>query len=159
MVIDNRTNGKNYKGLKMKVFLMLVMVLCMAGLVGCGASTAQVNAISLDATTYVNETLQVYETAAPADAAQAATNSEALINSIIVAEVAAQSMPTSDQIAEDGAALIQILQELLQIIPQVMPLFGEKHAGVALTQKQQDVLAKYYDLKVRLAVVQSHRNK
>ena len=139
--------------------LALILIAVSVALWGCGAPVSDINTIATDAATCTTETLQAYEEANPADAAQAQANYTKMLNDILTAESDAKAMPTSAQIAQDAQEVISIVEDIIAIIPQVTPLFAAKNAGQTLTAKQTQTLDKFYGLEARLQAAQQHQHR
>jgi hypothetical protein len=67
----------------------------------------------------------------------------------------AQAMPSTAQIQADAAACIQIISELVAVIPDIIPVFSAQAKAEPLNEHQRQVYAKWYDLSVRLHVGQA----
>ena len=134
-------------------FLMLGLV---CGAIGCGAPLADVTATATAAATYTTDTLLVSCQADPANAATYKADATMLLTNCQTAIADAKAMPSTAQLEQDAAAAIQIIEEIIAVIPNILPIFGAQRAGTPLTDQQAATLAKFYDLKVRLQVIQ-HR--
>ena len=137
--------------------LILVVV---AALSGCGAPLADVTATATSAATYTTETLVTYAQANTADATVAAANATTLLTNCQTAIADARAMPSTAQIQADAAAAIQIIGEIIQMIPEILPVFGDKNARkYSGPADQAAILAKLYDLRTRLQVIRAHYAK
>ena len=128
-------------------------------LTGCGAPLADVTATATSAATYTTDTLMVSCQADPANAAIYKADATTLLTNCTTAIADAKAMPSTAQLEQDAAAVIQILQEIIAVIPSVLPIFTAQKAGVTLTPQQDATLAKFYDLKVRLSVIEKRYAK
>jgi hypothetical protein len=138
-----------------------ILLVCLAGLMltGCGASVQTMNLIGTDTSTYINETLPSYIAQNPGDAVNAKQNASNLTNDVIAGEIEAASLPTTAQIAADGQAIVQLLEELAQLIPIIEPLVAAKANGATLTPKEQSQVDYFYQLNDRIRVIRSHYPK
>jgi hypothetical protein len=122
---------------------------------GCGAPLSDVTATATSAATYTTETLLTYTQAAPGDSAAAAANATELLTDCQMAIADAKAMPSTQQVQADAAAAIQIIAEIIQMIPQVLPMFGDKKliTEAAISTNDMALRAKLLDLKLRLQVI------
>jgi hypothetical protein len=141
---------------------LLGPVMCLALLVvltGCGAPLADVTATGTAAATLITEALPTYETANAADAKQAAANAAVLLADCQTAIADAQAMPSTTQIEEDAAAVLQIIGEIMSVLN---PFLGDVHPAMAPAMQASKVTAlnaQCANWRARLAVIRGHQKK